>query len=231
MLRPCTDLYIYAFPALKQVCITLALVLVALRILAMRALELDTETLSVVDVLGANECLRGIAVLNPIDNGHQDVLLRFVGSDLVDRLADNVGTISTTAVTSTADSEEAVELIKLIGRQTHGLADVVVVPGRVGARDDGIHSTVPVQDLRVSLCVAEVTLPGLDAARINACSVIVVGCVQGCRAPGSVIVNSVPEPISRVGEGVSAQENTRGNDLRTRLQTRVDEVAPVVIDG
>jgi hypothetical protein len=218
-------------PALDQIRVPLALVHVLPRIPAVRALKLDTQRDSVVDVLRPDQRLRRIPLFNPIHKRHEDIALRLIRADLITRLPDGMSAVAATTVARAADSEVAVECVELRRRQLHGIGDVMVVARRILRRDDGVHAAVPVQDLGAVGGGAEVARPGLDVERVDAGCVVEIGGVQRRGVPGWVVVDGVAEPVGRVGEGVAAEEDDRGEDLSAGLQARVDEVAGVVQDG
>lgn len=90
---------------------------------------------------------------------------------------------------------------------------------------------MPVQDLAVFLCRAEVAFPRLDVAWVDAGCVVEISAVEGVRVPGWVVVHGEAKPIGCVGEGCAAEEDEGGEDLSAGLQARVDEVPSVVTKG
>lgn len=117
----------YALPALDLITIA-PNVLVTQRVLAVRTLEVDAQSLRVVDPLRPDERLRRIALLYPVYKGHQDVLFWFVAVNLAAALPDRMRAITTAAVAGARDKEVSIKLIELGWSFTHSSADVLVVP-------------------------------------------------------------------------------------------------------
>jgi hypothetical protein len=110
-----TTLRLNTLPALRLIRVPLALVHVLARIPAVRALKLDAQRNSVINIFRPNQRLGRIPLLNPIDQRHEDVALRLVRADLVARLPDRVRAVAAAAVARAADGEVAVEGVELRG--------------------------------------------------------------------------------------------------------------------
>lgn len=108
------DLWVDTLPAFNYIWVAFSLILVALWVLAVRALKVDTKSSSVVDELRTDQGLWGITVFYPVHHGHQYVFARIIAIDLARSLADSVCTISSTAMSGAANGEVAVKGVELI---------------------------------------------------------------------------------------------------------------------
>lgn len=177
-----------------------------------------------VDIGRSQHRIRGDPFLDPPDHGHQHVAFRVQRVVARDVLPDEGGAGPTGAVAHATDAEEAVELVQLGVVEAHRLRDVLVVPRRVEARDDGVLLAVVVQDLGpFVLDGGQVPVPRHDVEEVVRGEVGVVLRVEGGGVPGRVVVQGVAHVVLRVQEGLAGVDDGRREDLGAGLHGGVHE--------
>lgn len=156
----------------------------AIRVPAMRPLQLHSLGALVIDPFRAHQSRRGNPLFHPVHNVPKHVC---AGISRVDVLAKCPGSVAAAAVSHATDTEEAEEVVEVHVRCVHGRGYVAVVAHCLFAGDDGVGAAVVGNELSTcGLESTEVARVGRDVA-VFGVDAIGVGNVEGvecCWVPG-----------------------------------------------
>ena len=154
----------FATPAVSDVRVA-ALESSTVRETAVSSLDLDALARVIIEPLGTGHSIRGLILLNPVDNVPDDI----VGCILcIAVLTESPGTDTASAVVHTTDAEEAQKFIEAGVVKTHIAGNIEIVTLTGFGADGGVHQTVIHDELLAgSLEGAEVALEGRDITMKN----------------------------------------------------------------
>lgn len=211
-----------------------AAVCVAVRETAVVAGELDAVGGLVPPEFGALEGVGSVAVLDPVDEVVNDVVVGGRGGlVLAEHPGTSAGNATDTAVSHAGNAEVAEEVIHLAVVETHLVGDLEVVTLGVGAGGERVSHAVVHQKLATDVTEAAKVAAegrGVSVVGIKVEGVAVVGLANGGNIEVGVVVDTTAVVVASNTLNASG-ELAKGErvDLRTREKSRVEDLAVRVV--
>ncbi|KAI6771650.1 hypothetical protein HG531_009275 [Fusarium graminearum] len=218
-------------PAVGVLPVSLAVPDIAVRVATVSALVLKLAVVSSIGKAHAGDSVGSNTLLNPLDDSQEDVVLWILAAQVRKVVSNAIGAVTTGAVAAAADTEVAVELVKLRVAHAHGSRHVVVVIHRVVGADETVLETVPVDDLGAAVAeLGQIALPGLDVEGVHLFGRLIGVGADVFRLPVGVVQDNVLEPFGRVRERCLSNNEAAGS-VGARYRSGVDEASIVAVQG
>lgn len=197
--------------------------------------ELDAVGGLVPPEFGALKGVGGVAVLDPVDEVVNDVVVGGrSGLVLAEHPSTSASNATDTAVSHAGDAEVAEEVIHLVVLETHLVGDLKVVTLRVGAGGERVSHAVVHQKLATDVTeAAEVAAEGrgVAVAGVEVEGVAVVSLANGGDIEVGVVVNTAAVEVASNTLNVTGElAKSESVDLRTREKGGVEDLAVGVVE-